>query len=260
MNSLMTLSKRAVALIAGAAICLVFLITTVVPMALGGGTIKEVNTVGVGEHQAVVMDGAVSDAQDVIDHISQERSQLGFTDEEVAKLAQPAERSALTIPDAAELEKSIRAKYEAAEQAKLKEQQAKEAQAAASAAEAAKKAQEAKAAQEKAQAAAQKANETVAKAQVSDSGWQTVVASCYYDVGQPIATGGTLGANDLIIAHKTLPLGTKVQIEYNGRKVTATVLDRGPYVSGRDIDLAPGVQDALGLHDGVTSVKMRLVG
>jgi hypothetical protein len=48
------------------------------------------------------------------------------------------------------------------------------------------------------------------------------------------------------VANRTLPCGTKVALRYNGRSVTATVDDRGPYVGGRDWDLNQNTAAALG--------------
>jgi peptidoglycan lytic transglycosylase len=48
------------------------------------------------------------------------------------------------------------------------------------------------------------------------------------------------------VANRTLPCGTKVTLRYNGRSVTATVDDRGPYVGGRDWDLNQNTASALG--------------
>jgi hypothetical protein len=48
------------------------------------------------------------------------------------------------------------------------------------------------------------------------------------------------------VANRTLPCGTRVAFRYNGRSVTATVDDRGPYVSGRDWDLNQNTAGALG--------------
>jgi rare lipoprotein A len=48
------------------------------------------------------------------------------------------------------------------------------------------------------------------------------------------------------VANKSLPCGTKVQFEYGGRTVTATVDDRGPYVGGRTWDLNQNTAGALG--------------
>jgi rare lipoprotein A (peptidoglycan hydrolase) len=48
------------------------------------------------------------------------------------------------------------------------------------------------------------------------------------------------------VANRTLPCGTRVALRYNGRAVTATVDDRGPYVGGRDWDLNQNTASALG--------------
>ncbi|HZE05121.1 MAG TPA: septal ring lytic transglycosylase RlpA family protein [Solirubrobacteraceae bacterium] len=48
------------------------------------------------------------------------------------------------------------------------------------------------------------------------------------------------------VANRTLPCGTKVALRFNGRAVTATVDDRGPYVGGRDWDLNQNTASALG--------------
>jgi peptidoglycan lytic transglycosylase len=48
------------------------------------------------------------------------------------------------------------------------------------------------------------------------------------------------------VANRALPCGTKVGLRYNGRSVTATVDDRGPYVGGRDWDLNQNTASALG--------------
>lgn len=48
------------------------------------------------------------------------------------------------------------------------------------------------------------------------------------------------------VANRTLPCGTQVALRYNGRSVTATVDDRGPFVAGRDWDLNQNTAGALG--------------
>ncbi|HET6869651.1 MAG TPA: septal ring lytic transglycosylase RlpA family protein [Solirubrobacteraceae bacterium] len=48
------------------------------------------------------------------------------------------------------------------------------------------------------------------------------------------------------VANRTLPCGTKVALRYNGRSVTATVDDRGPFVGGRDWDLNQNTASRLG--------------
>ena len=55
------------------------------------------------------------------------------------------------------------------------------------------------------------------------------------------------------VANRTLPCGTTVSFRYNGRSVTATVDDRGPFVAGRDWDLNQNTAGALGFG-GVDTV------
>jgi peptidoglycan lytic transglycosylase len=64
--------------------------------------------------------------------------------------------------------------------------------------------------------------------------------------GGHLACGGTLGTGTLGVAHKTLPCGTKVTIRYRGRTVRVPVIDRGPFVGGREFDLTGATKYALG--------------
>jgi hypothetical protein len=64
--------------------------------------------------------------------------------------------------------------------------------------------------------------------------------------GNGVACGGTLMPGTMGVAHKTLPCGTKVKLRYHGRTVTVPVIDRGPYVAGRDYDLTEATRDRLG--------------
>jgi rare lipoprotein A (peptidoglycan hydrolase) len=64
--------------------------------------------------------------------------------------------------------------------------------------------------------------------------------------GNGVACGGTLMPGTMGVAHKTLPCGTKVKIRYHGRSVTVPVIDRGPYVAGRDYDLTEATRNRLG--------------
>lgn len=64
-------------------------------------------------------------------------------------------------------------------------------------------------------------------------------------------------------AHKTLRFGTKVRVTNmaNGRAVTVTINDRGPFVPGRVIDLSRGAAAKLGFLDaGVTRVRVEVEG
>jgi peptidoglycan lytic transglycosylase len=64
--------------------------------------------------------------------------------------------------------------------------------------------------------------------------------------GSGVACGGTLQPGTLGVANKTLPCGTEVRLRYRGREITVPVIDRGPYVAGRDFDLTYAVKQRLG--------------
>jgi rare lipoprotein A (peptidoglycan hydrolase) len=64
--------------------------------------------------------------------------------------------------------------------------------------------------------------------------------------GNGVACGGTLEPGTLGVANKTLPCGTMVKLRYNGNSITVPVIDRGPYVAGRDYDLTEAVKERLG--------------
>jgi rare lipoprotein A (RlpA)-like double-psi beta-barrel protein len=80
------------------------------------------------------------------------------------------------------------------------------------------------------------------------TGWQTSVASVFTDFGLPIAcpvNGGILHRDDLGVANKTLPCGTMVTFRYNGKGIRVPVIDRGPYIEGREWDLTGATAVAL---------------
>ena len=63
----------------------------------------------------------------------------------------------------------------------------------------------------------------------------------------------------LIAAHKTLPFGTQVKVVNldNGRSAIVKIVDRGPFIKGRIIDVSPSAADALGFRrEGVARVKL----
>lgn len=64
--------------------------------------------------------------------------------------------------------------------------------------------------------------------------------------GNGVACGGTLMPGTMGVANRTLPCGTKVKLRYHGRTVRVPVIDRGPYVAGRDYDLTEAVKEKLG--------------
>jgi rare lipoprotein A len=64
--------------------------------------------------------------------------------------------------------------------------------------------------------------------------------------GGHLGCGGTLTPHTLGVASKTLPCGSKVTLRHGGRTVRVPVVDRGPYVGGRELDLTAATKDRLG--------------
>jgi rare lipoprotein A len=85
------------------------------------------------------------------------------------------------------------------------------------------------------------------------------IASVYHD---PItANGEHMNAGAMTAAHKSLPMGSRVTVhnKSNGRSVTVRINDRGPYVTGRVIDLSPGAARVIGM-DGLAPVSLTVNG
>jgi len=77
--------------------------------------------------------------------------------------------------------------------------------------------------------------------------------------GRKTANGERFDQHDMTAAHRTLPFGTVVRVTRldSGEAVTVRVNDRGPFVSGRIIDLALGAAREIGLdRDGVARVVL----
>ncbi len=71
----------------------------------------------------------------------------------------------------------------------------------------------------------------------------------WYGGGGTLACGGSLTSSTLGVANKTLPCGTLVTLRYGSRSIRVPVVDRGPYVAGREFDLTEATKDALGFGD-----------
>jgi Lytic transglycolase len=78
------------------------------------------------------------------------------------------------------------------------------------------------------------------------AGWHTSVASVFYDYGGPLACGGRLAPNQLGVAHRSAPCGALITFRYGGRVVRVPVIDRGPYIAGREWDLTGATAQLLG--------------
>ena len=68
----------------------------------------------------------------------------------------------------------------------------------------------------------------------------------WYGGGGGLACGGELTGSTIGVANKTLPCGTLLTLRYDGRSLQVRVIDRGPYVEGREFDLTEATKRALG--------------
>lgn len=76
-------------------------------------------------------------------------------------------------------------------------------------------------------------------------------ASCYGPslYGNRTANGTVLTTRTEGIAHKTLPLGTPVVLFAGRRAAFARVVDRGPFIRGRDVDVTSATARRLGFRN-----------
>jgi len=79
----------------------------------------------------------------------------------------------------------------------------------------------------------------------------TVVASWYGPgfYGNRTACGQVYTPEILGVAHRTLPCGTVLRLEFGGCSVAVPVIDRGPFIAGRTLDLSNATRAALGCTD-----------
>ena len=81
---------------------------------------------------------------------------------------------------------------------------------------------------------------------------QTAVRASWFGPGlwgNRTACGKTLTADLEGVAHRTLPCGSVVTLSYRGATVTVPVVDRGPFVAGREFDLTYATRLAIGCPD-----------
>jgi rare lipoprotein A len=80
--------------------------------------------------------------------------------------------------------------------------------------------------------------------------------------GRKTASGETFDMHQLTAAHRTLPLGSVVQVRSltSGRSVTVRVNDRGPFARNRILDLSQAGAQAMGMiGTGTDRVEIRVV-
>jgi rare lipoprotein A len=88
----------------------------------------------------------------------------------------------------------------------------------------------------------------------SDPDWHEAIASTYAQYGTALACGGRLEPDTVGVAHRTIACGTEITFRYRGRTATVPVIDRGPFVPGRDFDLTPAAAAKLNLGDDIVTV------
>jgi rare lipoprotein A (peptidoglycan hydrolase) len=80
--------------------------------------------------------------------------------------------------------------------------------------------------------------------------------------GKPTANGEVMDSTKLSCAHRTLPLGSYVEVRNlgNDRKTILRINDRGPFLKGRILDVSRQAAKDLGfLEEGKANVKIRAV-
>ena len=86
---------------------------------------------------------------------------------------------------------------------------------------------------------------------------RTGYASWYSIPGAYTASGQVMTASTWGVAQRTLPFGTELTVCYAGAcAYNVPVIDRGPYIYGRDLDVTAAVADEIGLtYAGVGPVS-----
>ena len=92
---------------------------------------------------------------------------------------------------------------------------------------------------------------------VSDvSGWYSALAGVRTRplAGHPSGCDTLLNPNTLGVGHPVLPCGAVVFLRFGGKTVLTQVVDRGPYVHGREFELTPALAGLLELS-GVQTIR-----
>jgi len=107
-------------------------------------------------------------------------------------------------------------------------------------------------------ATAPRPSEPVAGAEV---GFASYYAASFE--GRPTASGERYERAAMTAAHRTLAFGTRVRVTRldDGRSVEVRINDRGPFVSGRIVDLSESAARELGLlREGTARVRVEVIG
>ncbi|RQP12584.1 MAG: septal ring lytic transglycosylase RlpA family protein [Chryseobacterium sp.] len=93
---------------------------------------------------------------------------------------------------------------------------------------------------------------------------ETTIVSYYHDKfnGRKTASGDVFDNSKLTAANRTLPFGTKVKLTNlrNGKSVTVTINDRGPFTKGRAFDVSKAAFEALAdVRHGTAPVSYEVI-
>lgn len=121
---------------------------------------------------------------------------------------------------------------------------------------------ESKSVPHKSSIAAQKKETKNVKKTDSKKFYKAVGSASYYGKkfhGSKTASGQKFNMHAMTAAHKTLPFNTKVKVKNlkNGKEVIVTIIDRGPFIKGRIIDVSYAAAKQLGMiNAGVIQVEV----
>lgn len=85
------------------------------------------------------------------------------------------------------------------------------------------------------------------------------IKASYYSSGTLTASGERFDRDGFTAASRTLPFGTRLHVTNpaTGRSVIVRINDRGPFIHGRELDLAKGAAHALGMiEQGIAVLKI----
>jgi len=103
---------------------------------------------------------------------------------------------------------------------------------------------------------------TRTEAEAQPTGPAQIGQASYYArhfTGRRMANGQRFDPASPTVAHRTLPFGTVVRVTNldNGRTATARVLDRGPWIRGRIVDVSPRIaRDLDMIRAGIARVEV----
>jgi rare lipoprotein A len=97
---------------------------------------------------------------------------------------------------------------------------------------------------------------------VRDASGGALIRASYYSSGRRTASGEVFQPGGYTAANRTLPFGTMLRLTNpsTGRTVMVRVNDRGPFVTGRSLDVSRGAAVALGMiAKGTATLRMERV-